>query len=256
MMYFSRVKIDANAEPEDLFRMIRENVYASHQLIWRLFPNSPNAKRDFLFRQEFEMEQLPSPQSRRGLPIFYVVSERQPMPVPRLLSVESKRYDPKITKGMHLAFEIRVNPVVQEKVQRKNVDDWIKRRRKEGLPDKEPTKLRRYHDILMDAKSRAKHEGIEDEATVRQRMESSVIDWFSMSGKKYGFVLADQPKPEVSGYRQERLRKRGNKEIRFSTVDLSGTLEVTDPDLFLTLLFSGLGHSRSFGCGMMMVRRL
>ncbi|WP_083803977.1 type I-E CRISPR-associated protein Cas6/Cse3/CasE [Desulfonatronospira thiodismutans] len=32
-------------------------------------------------------------------------------------------------------------------------------------------------------------------------------------------------------------------------------LEVTEPDSFKETLFNGLGRSRAFGCGLMLVRR-
>ncbi len=52
-----------------------------HQLIWRLFPDDSDGNRTFLFRQEFEKEQLKFESTRRGLPIFYVVSEKVPVPI-------------------------------------------------------------------------------------------------------------------------------------------------------------------------------
>ena len=93
-------------------------------------------------------------------------------------------------------------------------------------------------------------------AAITKRTRGVVLDWLSDTGKKHGFDLVDQSRVEISGYRQEVLRKRGNKEIKFSSVDLSGALSVTNPELFRLILFSGIGHSRSFGCGMIMVRRL
>jgi CRISPR system Cascade subunit CasE len=44
--------------------------------------------------------------------------------------------------------------------------------------------------------------------------------------------------------------------IRFSAVDFSGELLVTDPKLFQQALFDGLGHAKAFGCGLLLVRRI
>ena len=256
-MFFSRVRIEPySIAKTKLFHILKSDVYAMHQLIWKLFPDSLNVKRDFLFRQEFEKEQLAFSATRRGLPLFYVVSKRPPMPVEGLLSVETKQYTPKITAGMRLGFDVRVNPVLQEKVDRSNIEDWIRSRKKRGLSDKNPTKLRRYHDVMMDAKKKAREKGITDRSTIESQMRKAILTWLSDNGKKSGFQLTDQSSVEVSGYRQEYLKKRGSRSIRFSSVDLSGILVVTEPELFQTLLFSGIGHSRSFGCGMMMVRRI
>jgi len=41
-----------------------------------------------------------------------------------------------------------------------------------------------------------------------------------------------------------------------STVDFQGILTVTDPELFRKALYEGLGKSKAFGCGLMLVRRV
>ncbi|RYD61629.1 MAG: type I-E CRISPR-associated protein Cas6/Cse3/CasE, partial [Verrucomicrobiaceae bacterium] len=48
--------------------------------------------------------------------------------------------------------------------------------------------------------------------------------------------------------------KRGGK-LRFTSVDLTGQLTVTDPTAFQAMLLQGLGHAKAFGCGLMVVRR-
>jgi CRISPR system Cascade subunit CasE len=44
--------------------------------------------------------------------------------------------------------------------------------------------------------------------------------------------------------------------ITFSTVDFSGELPVIDPIALAVALRDGIGHSKAFGCGLMLVRRL
>jgi CRISPR system Cascade subunit CasE len=39
-------------------------------------------------------------------------------------------------------------------------------------------------------------------------------------------------------------------------LDYKGVLCVTDTELFKTTLFNGIGRSKAFGCGLMMVRRV
>jgi hypothetical protein len=48
--------------------------------------------------------------------------------------------------------------------------------------------------------------------------------------------------------------KRG--QLRFSTVDLTGELVVTDAERFATTLASGIGRAKAFGCGLLLVRPL
>ena len=59
----------------------------------------------------------------------------------------------------------------------------------------------------------------------------------------------------VERYEQHR-GKRG--ELRFSTVDFSGSLRVVDPAALRTALFSGVGHAKAhakaIGCGLLLIR--
>ena len=236
-MYFSRVRIHTGAIPHGtLLRVLRGDAYASHKLIWKLFSNNPLDKRAFLFRQEVEKEQLPLSIERRGLPIYYVVSEKRPVNLDGLMQVETKTYNPQLSPSMRLSFELRVNPVIA--------------RAAAG------NKISSKHDVMMDAKRRAKQENVTDRALVRAAMDAAAVNWLYERASALGFRLIDRSLVEVSGYRQHFVRRRDSRGITFSSVDLSGALEVIDPEKVRTLLFTGMGRSRSFGCGMMMVRPL
>ncbi|WP_211277018.1 type I-E CRISPR-associated protein Cas6/Cse3/CasE, partial [Tamilnaduibacter salinus] len=78
-------------------KLLSGDAYANHQLLWRLF--TQEEERPFLFRQEMEKDQLDSQESPRGLPLFYVLSSREPEPVPGLLECQSKPFDPKLSPG-------------------------------------------------------------------------------------------------------------------------------------------------------------
>ena len=62
-------------------------------------------------------------------------------------------------------------------------------------------------------------------------------------------------KLQVDAYEQSKASKRDHN-IRFSAVDFSGELLVTNPELFQPALCNGLGHAKAFGCGLLLVRRL
>ncbi|MBL7000104.1 MAG: type I-E CRISPR-associated protein Cas6/Cse3/CasE [Gammaproteobacteria bacterium] len=47
-----------------------------------------------------------------------------------------------------------------------------------------------------------------------------------------------------------------NHNVGFSAVDFTGVLTVTDVDLFKVALFNGIGRSKAFGCGMLLIRRI
>jgi len=236
VMFFSRVRIDdSSCASASLLKVFQGDVYDMHQLIWKLFPHAPDKKRDFLFRQEFEKEQLSFSDTRRGMPLFYVVSHDKPVAVDGLLSVETKEYKPKLSSGDRLGFDIRVNPVVARKTEGK--------------------KNSSKHNILMDAKLRARTEGITDTSEIQSRIKAAVHQWLTSKGKKGGFAIENQT-IEISGSYKNVIRRNGSENIMFNSIDLSGVLTVTDASQFQDVLFKGIGHSKSFGCGLMMVRRI
>ena len=61
----------------------------------------------------------------------------------------------------------------------------------------------------------------------------------------------------AEGYIQHQNHKKvQSKPIRYSTLDLAGTLTVIDPEMFLRTLYQGIGPAKAFGCGLMLVRRI
>ncbi len=230
-MYFSRVRIAPEGlNRQEFFNLLSGSAYTHHKLLWKLF--SDHDKRVFLFRQELEEKAVSLDRRPRGLPIFYVLSRAEPLPVPGLLNCETKRFEPSLQKGQKLAFSLRANPVV------------AKRR-----PEKKNSS---HHDVLMNAKATAKEQGIGDQRRISEAMDEAARSWLHDRSKKCGFSLSVIP--EVHGYNQHVQRRKG-RTIRFSSVDYQGILEVTEPDSFKETLFNGLGRSRAFGCGLMLVRR-
>ncbi len=238
-MFFSRVRIEPGSLAQiELLRVLQGNVYAVHQLLWKLFPDGPDAKRDFIFRQEFEKEQLSFEETRRGLPLFYIVSQRKPEVVPGLLMVESKEYYPALKEKMRLAFDLRANPVIARSTEGK--ERSVK------------------HDVLMDTKFKARQQGVIDKKEIQRRMQNAAAKWLIEKAALNGFTVEaseEEPCIDAYAYRQHLLQKKGNRNIRFSSIDFSGTLVVTDSDRFVKhALFSGIGPAKAFGCGLMLVK--
>lgn len=234
-MYFSKIKVKTeNLDYEGFKKLFSGDGYAGHRLLWNLFPKNPNAQRDFLFRQEFEQEQVPDFKSKKkGLPLFYLISKRRPESS-QILNAEIKEYDPKIEIGQKFAFELRVNPVVARKG--------------------EGQKKSKKHDIMMDAKRKAKEEG-RDQEELKQAMEHAAKNWLIQRSGNNGFFV-EEGKIEIHRYFQNRFFKKGSSSIKFSSLDYHGILQVNDVEKFRRVLFEGLGRSKGFGCGMMMIRRL
>lgn len=230
-MYLSRVRVATqNLDRNALVKLLSGDAYANHQLLWRLF--SQACDRPFLFRQETESAQLSADQSPRSLPLFYVLSSLEPAPVPGLLECQSKPFDPKLSQGDKLLFKLRANPTVA----RKNDDE----------------KRSKRHDVLMDAKWHARQRGQDSLREIREAMDASAEQWLIRRSEAWGFTL-EKP-PQLSGYRQHQWQRK-QRQIRFSSVDYEGVITVTEPQRLRAALFEGVGRSRAFGCGMLMVRR-
>ena len=227
-MYFSRVSIDSkSADPDDLVELVKGDVYNVHQILWRLFPEDPEAKRDFLFRREVA----------NGWPFFYLVSKRKPHPLTGLVRVESKAYQPKLHNGQQLAFSLRVNPVITKKSA-----DGQKRYR---------------HDIVMNAKRSLKVSSISHTDYSAGELQHTVgIKWLGERAEKLGFGFGPE-NVRIFGYQQHRFASKNQKDkIQFSVLDYNGLLTVTESDRFYGTLMKGIGRAKAFGCGLMLVRRV
>ena len=220
-MYLSKVTLKHGPKMcELLSSKTGSDGYVAHQLLWDLFPNDGGKKRDFLFHKE----------EKRGLPCFLVVSEDQPVETDAL-SVQTKSYSPQLTEGQQLAFTLTANPVVARKTAGKN--NSVK------------------HDVWMDAKKKAQEKNLEGFA-LAQACETASKEWLIRQGERCGFHLT-MDSVLVDGYQQNRFYK-GEDPIRYSTIHFEGVLTVTDPEAFTTMLGEGVGKSKAFGCGLMMVK--
>ena len=221
-MYFSRIHFHPSADSDLAGRI---NGYHEHQALWDLFDPEPNAKRDFLFRRE----------TAAGMPVFYLVSQRKPADRHGLWEVQTKDYRPKLSEGQSLGFSLRVNPVITR-------------------TDKDGRSVR--NDLVMDLK---KSVGWQDQKpSERESMDAleqrAGEQWLGVRLDRHGARLDNL---KADGYRRHRSRKHGQKAmIRYSTLDLRGSLTVTDPERLRAALFHGIGPAKAFGCGLLLVRRL
>ena len=221
-MYMSRVRLDPGAiSPTDLSRILGGGGYRLHQAIWDLFESNPDSQRDFLYRQE----------SGTTTPTFLVLSKREPIGRDKSWRIETKPYHPHIQAGDQLSFSVRINPVVSRR------DESGKQHR---------------HDVVMDRKRtlRESDQNIPQSELVQQAAQ----DWLEPRARRSGFELVDA-NLLAEGYQQHRLSRGKGKPIRFSTLDLSGRLEVTNTEKFLSIACNGLGPAKAFGCGLLLLRR-
>lgn len=114
-MYFSRIRIKPDVR--DLHLLISGNGYGAHQLLWKLFPGGEG--RSFLFREEVAREQIPFHKGVKGEPVYYSVSESQPVSEHPFFTIESRPYTPRLAAGDRLAFRLRANPTIARKMEGK-----------------------------------------------------------------------------------------------------------------------------------------
>jgi CRISPR system Cascade subunit CasE len=224
--YFSRVQLRRRSkmlarDREWLAEHIRDGeAELDHALLWTLFPGDGQA-RDFVFRRE----QPESRGSRTG-PSYLLVSARRPVDN-GFFSVECKSYAPQLAAGERICFDLRANPVVS--------------RKQDG-------KARR-HDVLMDAKKQTA-----ESAQRKEQVDRAALEWLVGRAPQWGLTL-DPETIRMDGYSQMALPRKG-RTARFSVLDYRGLATVADADLLRNALMTGVGHARSYGCGLLLVKRL
>ena len=204
----------AAVDPRELGR----RTDAHHRLIWTLFADSPDRRRDFLWRDE-------------GKGRFTILSHRLPAPSRVFETPETKPFAPVLAAGDRLGFALRANAT--------------RDRAGEAKGRRVDVVMHALHDVPP--KARAK---------VRMAIaQVAAADWIAGQGTRAGFtpdevVAGDYSVTALPGH----VGKRKG-QPQYGILDLSGTLTVTDPVVFLSRLGQGFGRARSFGCALMLIRR-
>jgi len=227
-MHFSLITPEPGHERDAAHEWTR-GAYEAHQWLWRFLPAPAGTARSFLFRRR----------DADGLPRFYVVSDREPVAPSPHWQVTSKAYSPALAAGDVLAFDLRANPVVTS-------------RNAEGKAAR--------HDVVMQEKTRLLQErGLvkwadwltPDRPALPDLVQRTGAAWLQARCQRLGFALDDEAALRVEGYEQHRGKSGA---LRVSTLDFSGRLRVVDPTALRQTLFSGIGHAKAFGCGLLLVR--
>ena len=144
-----------------------------------------------------------------------------------------------IREGQHLRFSLRANPVITR---------WV-----EG---KDGAKIHKRHDVVMDRKMRMSEAGIprNEWPEPQQIVLDEGVRWLSARSNDYGFVVSPD-EVVAEGYIQQKfMKKKGKHLISISTMDFDGILEVIDPEKMHQTLMEGIGPSKGFGCGLLLVK--
>jgi CRISPR system Cascade subunit CasE len=60
----------------------------------------------------------------------------------------------------------------------------------------------------------------------------------------------------VDGYHTVEIERPGHRPVSFSTLDFSGVITIVRPHLFVVAIAQEFGKAKSFGCGLMLIRRV
>ncbi|MCB2180768.1 MAG: type I-E CRISPR-associated protein Cas6/Cse3/CasE [Desulfobulbaceae bacterium] len=292
-MYFSRIRVKPEIfKNTQLTKVLADNSYNLHRLLWDLFPEEK--KRCFIYREEIAREQLGGRSGARGEPIYYLVSSCKPAKEKQnpIFAIESKEYSPKLQQGDKLRFELRANPVVTkcgkkhdvvmntqrtfliELCNELNLMQYLTSSPEKGELKKvlldhggQSLELRlttflendyRYAERLRQKMTT----GEKLEWSLKAAIDTALDKWLSNQGARHGFELAinqdGQLKLQNSTYHWHELPKKAikGKKSGFSSVDFVGELHVVDTQKFSQALFEGVGRSKAFGCGLVLVKRI
>lgn len=214
-MFFSRIQqVDATEPLTDRASVDPER---DHRVLWSFFDDRPDRDRDFVYRKMLDEKR----------PTYNVVSEREPQDQSGW-SVRTKEYDPVFEEGLELRFSVRINSVLQ----------------KDGTA----------HDVVMNRKYELRQEGREDEIPPEHELEyNQGLDWFKRREESRGFRV-DEKTFQVQSHRTIRFDKKNGRKISLALMDTIGSLTVTDPMSFRDCALRGLGRSKVYGCGLLMLK--
>ncbi len=221
MSWFSRVTMVAGVRDErQHLRALRVHPYRQHQALWGMFERPEGTPQPFLFRQ--------LPDEDADVLRFLVVSQDRPREIPGW-HVECKPYQPRLRVGECYRFGIRLNPTRTEAsaAGRGKRQDYV---------------ISRLHQLRVKPEQRAPE---------RQRVvHEELPEWLRRRGERHGF---DIEACHVERYEVLRTQK-GSHAITLGVAEFGGVLRVADPEKLTATLSQGLGHGRSFGLGLLLLK--
>lgn len=209
----------------DMAKSARLGVYEAHQALWMLFSDSPDRRRDFLYR-------------RLDNETFLTVSERAPERRDFVQRLEVKPYEPKLAVEDRVLLSLRFNPVVKRRV-----------------PDPRRERGRQVRiDLVQDARMRLmdQKEPVPPRSEIAQQVAGQ---WLEKRQDALGIVF--EPGSIIAeSYDQARFGKRGgDKQVVLSRIDARGFATVVDPGRLEKALFQGVGCAKGLGFGLLLARR-
>lgn len=223
MSWLARLEVEAEtARAEGI-----SDSYAWHQRVWECYPDTPDAKRNFLTR----IDQL------EGAFRLWILARKKPRR-PLWCPPEGfalKEIAASFLSHRYYAFDLQANPV--KTIVRRGLNGEtllrVNGKRKNGkrVPLVKPEELGAW---LI-------HKG-----KVRCRDQDTGLD---VPG---GFRIVAEKPLEISPMMENHFRKKGQSGYH-GGVQFRGIMEVTDPERFIETYHCGIGSAKSFGFGLLLL---
>lgn len=222
MSWFSRVTLDAqNRSEKQRLQMLRDQPYAQHQALWQLFDRPAGMEQPFVFRE--------IAQDADDVLQILLVSDAKPAANADGWRIESKSYEPQLRADARFRFSLRLNPTRSEK-------------RPDGRGKRQDYVISRLHELDVPREQRPQE---------RQRIvHEELPQWLRTRSEVRGFAVETAL---VERHEVLRIHKRGQ-DVTLAVADFSGVLRVSDASLLTESLRHGIGHGRSFGMGMLLLK--
>lgn len=219
-LYLSRVRLARNPSVQALLPLLAASDAAArrsadHNLLWSVFADGPDRRRDFLWRSEVDGSYL-------------TLSARPPQPLDLFEPHQVKEFAPALALGDRLDFSLRANAT----------------RMKRGG---------KRADVVMDALYGLPAGTRAPERMEAAQREGAA--WLQKQGEGSGFRLLNANVHDYSTEILPDRTGRRSGALKFGILDLTGQLEVSDPAAFVSRLAQGFGRAKAFGCGLMLIRR-
>lgn len=219
-LYLSRLRLSRQPSARALDAILNPaepglRLDAHHRLLWAAFADGPDRTRDFLWREERAGE-------------FLTLSARPPAARDLFETPEVKDFAPALKPGDRLAFALRANAT----------------RDRKGVG---------RVDVVMDALHPLPKGTRAPERMAAAQREGAA--WLARQSETAGFRLIGAAVEDYSVTALPHHRGKRERQPQFGILDMTGTIEVSDPGAVLARLAQGFGRAKAFGCGLMLIRR-
>lgn len=215
-MYLTQLKLPRTRQAALLLTRFMGSKYHEHQVLWELSGRAPDERRDFLYRAEL---------TDKGLSVL-VLSAKPFTNVQAPWQAEVKEYAPTLQTGQLVAFQLRVAML-------------------SDLSTGDGARSART-DVIMQ-----RYQALDGALPVNQVGLAVAQEWLAAREAQGGFKLVEV---SFDGYTRHKVTEKGAP-FMVPASDLTGLVEITNPEQFLKKQLQGYGRNKFAGLGLMLVRR-